>query len=378
MQVSSTGTILTITKISAVALVTASTGFAATYAWRVGASVSTALALITCLFAVAADIIKPLSIGAAFNAFSSWSIGRGLALACLGIVAVAYSLTAELSLVSMSRGDLSASRAALGRQNGIQAERVEAARRELAELPATRSVAELEALIAGTSCHAIPACSKLVKLRAEHGRAVRKAELEGIINGAADTSVPTLAVGGSDPGASNLSVYLAALGIFVSAEVVSKWLALIPTLAIELGSALAVVLVNFISAQTIESHAQPKDVSTHRSDDAAQPQETQKSNGIGRLIQMSQLAMAPAQQANSNVIPYVARPKAHTRQSAEDEIVRQLKLHGSSAVFGAQRQMALSLRIDRSTFNRAATELARRGVINVVQDGNRVVMKLTA
>jgi hypothetical protein len=76
---------------------------------------------------------------------------------------------------------------------------------------------------------------------------------------------------------------------------------------------------------------------------------------------------APAQRS-SNIIP----SKAHTRQSAEEEILRQLKLRGSSAVFGAQR----SLGIDRSTFNRAATELARRGAISVIQDGNCVVMKL--
>jgi hypothetical protein len=199
-----------------------------------------------------------------------------------------------------------------------------------------------------------PTCSKLRLLKMELGRSRRKKELEDIgTAGATAKKTPAAAV--ADPGAANLGTYLSALGLTVSPEVVSRWLSLIPTLAIELGSALSVVLVGAISAPTRDIPAQPKDNSCQRKDNSAQlpgSKETAKFNGIERLIQMSQLAMSPGNSApaqpNSNIIPYVARSNAHTRQSAEEEILRQLKLHRSSAVFGAQRQMAFSLGIDRS------------------------------
>ena len=52
---------------------------------------------------------KPLAIAYALKAKT---VGTGLMLACLGLVAVAYSLTSELSLMASTRGDLAATREA--------------------------------------------------------------------------------------------------------------------------------------------------------------------------------------------------------------------------------------------------------------------------
>ena len=52
------------------------------------------------------------AVAAAFAAFRSWAVMRGLALALLALVAIVYSLSAELSLMAGARGDVVAQRAA--------------------------------------------------------------------------------------------------------------------------------------------------------------------------------------------------------------------------------------------------------------------------
>lgn len=413
MQMDSTNAVHRIAKVASTSLVVASAGFGGFYAFRVGSEVSYALGMLTVLFAIALECLKPLAFAAAFAAFNSWAILRGLCLALLGLIAAAYSLTAELSLISMSRGDLAAHRSSTARQSTIKGERIDAARKELATLVVTRSVSELEALVEGTSCPgsrqvqvangrrdtvivANTHCTKLTKVKTELGRAKRKAELEVIIANAATSGKEGAGGGESDPGAVNLAIYLSALGLNISSETVGRWLALIPTLAIEIGSSLAAILVSSLAAQPKGNPAQPKDDTSQLTDKSTQLKDNAEQHkdgagaedlrGIARLIQLSQLAMAPVTQrvdaapANTtsmgdNVIRLHQR--AHTRQEAEAEILKQLQMHGSSLKWGAQRQMAFSLGIDRSTFNRAANVLQRRGVITVEQDGNRVVMRLT-
>ena len=99
-----------IATIACTALVLSSCGFAAIFAWKIGVEHSFALAVITTIFAVALDAIKPLAIHSAFTAFSSWQPLRGLCLALLGLVALLYSLTSELALTAMSRSDLASTR----------------------------------------------------------------------------------------------------------------------------------------------------------------------------------------------------------------------------------------------------------------------------
>ena len=49
------------------------------------------MASLTVLFAVALEICKPLSVAAAFNAFKRFALVRGVALALLAVVSIAYS-----------------------------------------------------------------------------------------------------------------------------------------------------------------------------------------------------------------------------------------------------------------------------------------------
>src|SRR5689334_21107582 len=97
-------------KLSAYSLIFASCGFAAAFAWKIGSQHSFILGVVTVLFAVALDCIKPLSIGAAFQAFAASSIVRGILLIVLGCVAVLYSLSAEISLIATNRTDIVAER----------------------------------------------------------------------------------------------------------------------------------------------------------------------------------------------------------------------------------------------------------------------------
>ena len=54
------------------------------------------------------------------------------------------------------------------------------------------------------------------------------------------------AVASADPGSVNLATYLSALGLDFKPETIAQWLALIPVLALEAGSALAGLLVQAV------------------------------------------------------------------------------------------------------------------------------------
>jgi hypothetical protein len=308
----------------AIALVIASAGFGAVYAYRVAIGHSVALASLTVLFAVALEGIKPLAIAQAFQSFASWAPIRGIVLASLGVVAVAYSVTSELALMSASRGDLTAERLKVSEAGNIARDRYTSAKAELARLGPSRTVLEVEALISGFKpiCRMIKGesvCSKPVPLIAELARARRRQELEAILAevGAQVASGPTVAV--ADPGATALVTYLSVLGISVSAELVAQWLNLVPVLALELGSALAGVLVASVS------------------------------HGRVRVVESTVLLPAPV---------------AVERDRVSQGILRQLQANGG-ALRGTHRSLAEKLGADRNTVSRALTNLAASGVIAV-------------
>jgi hypothetical protein len=66
----------------------------------------------------------------------------------------------------------------------------------------------------------------------------------------------------ADPGAASLAVYLAAIGIAISAETVATWLNLVPVIALELGSALAGILMASVSPRVTVTQpvSQPKSI----------------------------------------------------------------------------------------------------------------------
>lgn len=105
----------TIAAMSAAGLVFASAGFGSVYAWSAGAPYGHLMAGLTVLMACGLECAKPLAVASVLSAFRDLAIVRGTALALLAVVAVAYSLTAELSLMATARGDLVAQRAASAR-----------------------------------------------------------------------------------------------------------------------------------------------------------------------------------------------------------------------------------------------------------------------
>jgi hypothetical protein len=243
MAINSTSVLRVVASCSASALVVASAGFGAVFAYHVGIQNGYLLAGLTVLFAVALELVKPLAIQACFSALASWQIVRGFSLGLLGLIAVAYSVTSELALTAASRGDLAAQRASEAFQAKANQDRYQRAQQELATLKPTRAVQELEALVAktkGRDCGAENGTGRWICQQSPHaaelGRAKRRQELEAITTSADPVKV-------ADPGSTALKTYLAALGVVVSVEIVAQWLNLVPVLALELGSALAVVLV---------------------------------------------------------------------------------------------------------------------------------------
>ena len=261
-------------KLSASGLVIASSGFGMVYAWTSGGHHDLTvfdvpvLAALTVLMALSLECAKPLAIARCLVAFRELKIAQGILLAALGLIAVAYSLSAGLSLMAMLRSDNAAQRQSVINAGADQAaagkrlaERYEAAKGELASLAPSRPAAEVQAEIGGlllqpgvNGCEVIDGsvtrkvCPKVTAARAELARAQRRAELQTAMTTAAAVPSPgpqpseAAAVTVADPGAAALSTYLAIFGVAISPERLADWLVLLGVLSLEAGSALAGVL----------------------------------------------------------------------------------------------------------------------------------------
>ena len=180
-------------------------------------------------------------------------------------MAIAYSLTAELALTASSRSDLAASRQAESDSAARAKERHTRASSELATFPRTRTVGELEALIAkqsrqgcqgrGEAERAKWVCPVSSSLLGELARAKRRQELEAVLNGADQTLGASSHATVADPGSAALVTYLGAIGLVASSETVAQWLALVPVVALELGSALASLLVQAVAPARVQGES---------------------------------------------------------------------------------------------------------------------------
>lgn len=261
---------LILARTAAAGLIISSMGFSSLYAWQTASGHGLLLGALTVLFAVALECAKPLAVHGAFQAAGQLALGRTVALGALATVAIAYSLTAELSLLATAKGDAAAGRAALA--DVAEARKHERARLEadLAALGTVRPAGEVKAELDGiVTAHRLGSCGprlpaarraicaeQVAPLRAELARAERRAELSAKLSGQQRT-VAGRVVGSADAGAAALGTYLAALGLQVPTGVLSQWLVLVPVLAIELGSALALVLVSALAATPTRGDNQP-------------------------------------------------------------------------------------------------------------------------
>ena len=256
-----------VAKAAACCLVGASAGFGAVYAWSTGSGHGYVLGALSVLFAVALEVAKPLALRNALPAFAQFNVIRGAALIVMAGVAVAYSLTAELSLWSAMRSDTVAAR-----QSTIDTttrtekttkradDRYAEAKAELAALPVARSTAEVKAeitkLLAANplagDCSVLDGrvtrlvCPQVDLLKAEAARADQRdalrQELATASISAPETVSNTRIAKTADPGAAALSTYLTALGLTLDVNKLSEWLSLIPVLALEIGSLFAGLL----------------------------------------------------------------------------------------------------------------------------------------
>jgi len=335
MQVGSTSLPVVVAQSSAVALVVASAGFGALFAYKVGIEHSILLAGLSVVMAVALEAVKPLAIAHALQFRSGL---RSVALGLLGAVAVAYSLTSELSLVAMSRSDLTAQRVTDAQAARYFNETRDRVTRELVSLGITRPPAEITQDLkpyAGRDCeNARPGslCARVVlPLRAELARAERREALEFELNRLNQGGGSRGSSGVSDPASHALAVYLAAVGLSLHPERIGQWLLLVPVLALELGSALALVLVQALRREE------------------------------------SPVVLEPRQ---------TVHPEGE-REKVSAALVNHLKNHGG-VIEESERTLAKRLGADRSTVRRAMHGLAAMGMIAFAASKNGTAMRLVS
>jgi hypothetical protein len=375
-------------KLSAASLVIASAGLGAYYSWNVGNEHGALLGSLFVLFAVGLELAKPLSIVAAFKAVGSWQLVRGGALSVLAVVAIAYSLSAELSLMAGSRGDVVAERqAALNASADTAADRKRvldrqtAAETELSNLAQSRPAAEVQAEIDGLlltpgadNCSAIngrvsrEVCPKVAALRIEKARAGRRGELEAILATPLPAAQPSITASGkavrdADPGSTALATYLAALGFVVPVKVLSDWLSLVPVIALELGSALSGLLVLTVSSPARNMVEQELGKAVPDSMDT----------GVPALPAPTPALVFQAQQTSVPVCP--RKPDEHDEDKGGPTngarlgtaLLGHLRENGGK-VQGGQRGLAKLLGTSTTELNRTLRKLADAGLLLVTPD----------
>lgn len=309
-------------------LVLASAGFGAFYAYTVGIQHGIILAGLSVLMALALEAIKPLAISAGLSMWRS-RCGASTLLLTLGGISVAYSLTAELSLISMSKGDLVAERQAVAtdaRNAASSRRRIETELQTIGyQRPAKAIQAELDGGVRK---------NRIAPLKAELALAERREALEAELKAS-----PSIATKVADPGSTAIAGYLSALGFKANAETVGLWLLLIPVLALEIGSALAKVLVEAFPAKT----------------------QKVKDNGMQTMVP------AVVQPVNTEVEP--ARAKVTVA------IVDHLKANGGQVV-GGERGLAKLIGSNRTTMKRALQGLVLAGIVAAEATRNGTVLRL--
>jgi hypothetical protein len=278
--------------------------------------------------ALALEAIKPLAISAGLSIWHS-RCGASALLLTLGGISVAYSLTAELSLISMSKGDLVAERQAAATDASNAASSRRRIETELQTIGYQRPVKAIQAELDGGVRK-----SRIAPLKAELALAQRRESLEAQL-----TTAPSIAAKVADPGSTAIAGYLSALGFKANAETVGLWLLLIPVLALEIGSALAKVLVEAFPA----THSKVKD------------------NGL-------QTIPSPVvQPVNIEVEPARAKVTA--------AIVDHLKANGGE-VAGGERGLAKLIGSSRGTMKRALQGLVLAGIVAAEASRNGTIIRL--
>ena len=259
--------------ISAGIFASASGALNVVYGWNKGSDLPSSLTWAAVAAAVA--IIFSLSWPALIRSLEArrWSAAV-VTLAAL-LLSGAYSVTAALGSAAGGRADAAAIETeTAGARKRAQAA-YDAAQAELAKIAATRSIGEVEALLAAAKpqCRIVVAngfrdtvCAPPANLSAELARAKRRAELEAASAQAADQLAATQPAKQANSDAVAMSRYLAALGANIGPDRLNDLLVLLTVLLVECGAGLSLCV-----AQAAQSWPA---VSREPSDQSDQPKAT--------------------------------------------------------------------------------------------------------
>lgn len=194
--------------------------------YELGAARSELHAIIFAAGSLAGALCQPVSWVAAWQAFRSWQIGRGVLAVVLGAACLAYATLSSLGFVSTARLDMAAARTKSGDNY------------ELARARADAAITELKALAAA------PIATKKVEAK----RAERRSDLEHTIAEAQNGLQTGSAAGTADPQAAAIAVYAAALGFpEVKSENIAPWLSVVAVIFFEVGAGLSLIVVSIVA-----------------------------------------------------------------------------------------------------------------------------------
>jgi hypothetical protein len=382
----------TVNTLIALGLVGASTAFGGYYAYRTGHATSEITAWAAVVMAVSLELAKPQCLAAALSA--GRIVSHRVALGLLAFVACAYSLTAELSLVAMSRSDVTASRQQSINHTASAVRQRAALEKELDELVTeqpTAVAAKISKLISDNPrarCDLKPGdddygsqskkvCPQIAALETERSAAeraqTRRVEITSILGSVADTGSDTNsehAVTQADPGASALVAYLAVIGVSVKSEQVAEWLVLVPVTALEFGSLFAGLLV----ASTPSPLANSENDIVGRSVRAAPKIEvSDAAPNIDRVQSESPETLAANNKAQqsptvlSALVPMVPL-KARSANDAAQRLVEYVRQRGG-VVQISTRVLAETLACKHGTLVDAVEALSATGVLTAEPKG---------
>jgi hypothetical protein len=349
--------------IPSVFLILASSGLGAVFAWASGIERGAIVACLLVLMAVGLEIAKPVAVSESMAALGRWQFGRAAMLSALALAAVVYSLTSELSLISTARADLAASREASGRPITVAQKQVADATSELTTLTVkpVATVGELEAAKANltndrlwkrthectdvTKPESVAFCKSVAEVNADLSRAQRIDELRSTVVAAQRvlSSSGLTVVKAADPGSEALAAYLGLLGVNLPSGVVGRWLLLVPVLALEIGSACALLLVpsDGVAPDTLAAKAHAHSASVAGTD-------------IARTLAPD----APTEKPDNQP----GQAPDSTERSIRERVLAKLKVAGGCLV-QSTRELAFSLGCSKSALGEALAKLEGEGVL---------------
>jgi len=196
------------------------------HGYELGARTSHITGIIFAAASIAGAIMAPTALAAAFSAFRSWQLVRGLVALTLAAACFSYAVVSSLGFVSGARDVAAATRGA------------EADAYSLAKAKATTANTELKAM-----AEAPRGNRKTEAARAERRAKLEKdrADAEKVMSAGATATV-------ADPTATAIASYAGALGYEIEPAKLSPWLSLFAVLFFEAGAALSLIVVAAPSA----------------------------------------------------------------------------------------------------------------------------------